>query len=127
MKKTGRTILSLFCLFFWGGCGAIKITPRSCTTESIWGTEAIKALTLDEKPIYFTREDDELGNDSNSDNVKMEELKTKETYFVIADMSVRLKDLLEEHNVNCEDVKKLNLKIETTFFFWREVTLKIDR
>ncbi len=123
--RIGLYFPCLLFLLLLSSCGALRISPRSCMTEAFWGSRGVKAHTIDEKPIYFIDENSEL--DQTEVSEKMIELKTKEDFFVIADMTVRLKDLLADHQVNCEDVKKLSVKMESKFFFWREVTLKISK
>jgi len=115
----------LLSLFLLSSCGAIRVTPRACSTDAIWGTKILKAHTIDEKPIYRTFEEDEEVLSEIPSTEKVQEFKTKEVFFVLADVTVRLKDLLADYNVNCADVKKISLRMDSKFFFWRELTIKI--
>lgn len=92
------------------GCGALRINPKSCKTDAIWGISpnATRGITRDEQ-----------------EEERVIDIKAKEQFFVFYDRDVRLRDLLEEHGIKCEEVKRLRLVINTSWFFWREVSLKV--
>lgn len=104
-----RMVLVLTMVFLTG-CGSLKITPRSCKTNAIWGTNP-------ESTREITRE--ELEEEQVID------IKARELFYVFYDRELRLRDLLEEHGIKCEEVKKLRVQIKTSWFFVREVFLKV--
>ena len=92
------------------GCGTLRVTPRSCKTNALWGVSPSSSREI-------TREELE--------EEKVIDLKTKEEFYVFYDRDLRLRDLLEEHGIKCEEVKKLRVVIKTSWLFMREVTLKV--
>lgn len=92
------------------GCGALRINPKSCKTDAVWGLSpnAVRGITREEQ------EED-----------RVVDIKAKEQFFVFYDRDIRLRDLLSEHGIKCEEVKKLRLVMSTSWFFWREVSLKV--
>lgn len=92
------------------GCGTLRINPKSCKTSAVWGATPASSREI-------TREELE--------EEKVIDLKTKEEFYVFYDRDLRLRDLLEEHSIKCEEVKKLRVVIKTSWFFMREVSLKV--
>lgn len=92
------------------GCGALRINPKSCKTDAVWGTSpnAVRGITREEQ-----------------EEERVIDIKAKEQFFVFYDRDIRLRDLLEEHGIKCEEVKRLRLVMNTSWFFWREVSLKV--
>jgi hypothetical protein len=92
------------------GCGALKVTSRYCKTDAVWGSnpQSIREATREEL-----------------DDEKVLDLKASDEYFVFYDLEVRIKDILEAHGIKCEEVKKLRMEIKTSWFFKREVFLKV--
>ncbi len=102
--------LLVLAMFFLTGCGSLKINPRACRTNAVWGSSP-----------YSTRG---LTRDEMMDE-KVMNLKARETFLVFYDRNLRLLDLLKEHGIKCEDVKRIRVEIKTTLFFIREVVLKV--
>ncbi len=92
------------------GCGTLRVNPKSCKTNAVWGASPTSSREI-------TREELE--------DEKVIDLKTKEEFYVFYDRDLRLRDLLEEHGIKCEEVKKLRVVIKTSWFFMREVSLKV--
>ncbi len=105
-----KVIALIFFVIALSGCGSLRINPKACQTDGIWGTnpKATRAITKNE--II-----EEEGLD----------LKASENFLVFYNRDLRLKDLLEEHNIKCQEVKKLRVAITTKWFFIREVSLKV--
>lgn len=82
------------------GCGQLRISPKSCKTNAFW--------------------DDEEKNEKR-------EHYEKESFFVFLDTEILLRDLFKEHGIECQGVKKVRLKIGTTFFFFRKISFDIVR
>lgn len=97
-------------LLLASGCGTLRVNPKSCKTNAVWGSSPISSRET-------TREELE--------NEKVIDLKTKEEFYVFYDRDLRLRDLLEEHGIKCEEVKKIRIVIKTSWFFMREVSLKV--
>lgn len=92
------------------GCASLRINPKNCKTNALWGSSPQTA---------WGAKKDELEQE------KVLDLKMKETFLVFYNRDLRLRDLLEEHGIKCEEVKKVRVKISTTLFFMREVSLKV--
>ncbi|MBY0416028.1 MAG: hypothetical protein K2Q18_17790 [Bdellovibrionales bacterium] len=107
MKKSG-CLIALVLLST--GCGALRITPRSCKTDAIWGAnpDSTRGLT---KIEALEEENMEIIN--------------KGKIFVLGNREIKLRDLLEESGIHCDDVRKIRVVIGTTAFFWRDITLKV--
>ena len=91
-------------------CGTLRVNPKSCKTNAVWGASPTSSRET-------TREELE--------DEKVIDLKTKEEFYVFYDRDLRLRDLLEEHGIKCEEVKKIRIVIRTSWFFMREVSLKV--
>lgn len=94
------------------GCGTLRVNPKGCKTLAVWGASPTSSREI-------TREE--------LDDEKVIDLKTKEEFYVFYDRDLRLRDLLAEHGIKCEEVKKLRVVIKTSWFFVREVSLKVVR
>lgn len=76
-------------------CGGMSITPRGCQTQGTWGNE-----------------------DSIND------IKISESYYLTTDeVEIKLKDILARHDVNCNQIKNLRIKIISSFFLKRTVEI----
>ena len=107
MKK----LIGMSCLFLLAtGCGALRINPKSCKTNAVWGNSPNATRET-------TREELEEG--------KILDLRAQEHFLVFFDRNIRIRDLLEEHGIRCEEVKKLRVSISTKWFILREVSLKV--
>lgn len=105
-----KTAFVMMLVLFSTGCGALKINPKSCKTDAVWGSSpnSSRAITHDE-----------IAEEESID------LKAKESFFVFYNRDIRLRDLLNEHGIKCEEVKKLRLVMKTSWFFVREISLKV--
>ena len=100
----------VFMLLLATGCGALRINPKGCRTDAVWGSNPLSTREI-------TRE--------NLEDKSTIDLKSKEVFFVFYDRDIRLRDILEEHGVKCEEVKKLRVVITTSWFFKREVNILV--
>ncbi len=98
MKKL---VIILGTVLMISGCGSLKVNPKSCKSSAVWGSGTEQ---VDEKVI---------------------DLKAKERFYVFYDRDLRIRDLLEEHGIKCEEIKSLRIEISTTMFFLRKVSLKV--
>ena len=105
-----QSLFMMALVLFSTGCGVLKVNPKSCKTDAIWDA------SINSSRSYT------LGN------VELEEvieIKAKEQFLVFYDTELELKELLLEHDIECSDVKRLRLIMSTSWFFWREVSLKV--
>lgn len=71
----------------------MSITPRGCQTQGFWAPE---------------------------ENIN--DIKIAESYYLTTDdLEVRLKDILSKHDVSCNQIKNLRVKIISSFLFKRTV------
>lgn len=106
MKK----VILVMSLAVLSGCGSLRINPKSCKTNGLWGTNPLSTREI-------TREEIE--------EEKVIDIKSREQFYVFYDRDLRLRDLLEEHGIKCEEVKKIRVELTTKWFFVREVALKV--
>lgn len=88
----------LFLLCFLSSCGALKINPRGCFTDGVWGAKS-------ENEISFT----------------------KSYYVWIDDYELRLRDFFKEQKIDCRDIKKIHVNIKTVFFVKRDLTITVPK
>lgn len=105
-----RSFLVVMSLVFLTGCGTLRINPKSCKTNAVWGASPASSREI-------TREELE--------EEKVIDIKASEEFYVFYDRDIRLRDLLEEHGIKCEEVKKIRMEIKTSWFFLREVSMKV--
>jgi hypothetical protein len=105
MKK-----IVLCVLFLLSGCGSLKVTPKNCKTNAEWS-----AGPATKREMTHEEQQDE----------KVIDLRAKDEFYVFSDREIRLRDILEEHGIKCEEVKKLRVEIKTSWFIKREVLLKV--
>ena len=105
-----KTLVMLIVLVSASSCGTLRINPRSCKTYAVWGNSP---------DFNWGVSRDELENE------KVIDLKMKETFIVFYNRDLKLRELLEDHGIKCEDVKKVRVKIKTSLFFMREISLKV--
>lgn len=105
MKKTIFFILMGSLL---ASCGTLRVNPKGCRTKAVFAAnpEASREVT-----------NEELEDEKN-------EITIRKKISVIDDTEIRIKDLLQEKGLKCEDVKKLRVRISTSWFFNREVEIK---
>ena len=92
------------------GCGALKVNPKSCRTDAIWGSSLNSPRSHTFGKVVVE---------------EVIEIKAEEQFLVFFDKELLLSDLLNEHGIQCAEVKKLRLVMSTSWFFWREVSLKV--
>ena len=105
-----KITMMVFMLLLATGCGALRINPKGCRTDAVWGSNPNSTREI-------TRED--LEEESTVD------IKSKEDFFVFYDRDLRLRDLLEEHGISCAEVKKLRVVVTTSWFFKREIRVLV--
>ena len=99
MKK----IFLLLALLFFSSCGSLKLSPQGCRTDGYWG-EAIP-----------------LGKSGR-------EIKLSSVYYVWnVDYEVKLKQLLEEHKIDCSEIKSMRIEISSSYFIKRELTVFVQK
>ena len=96
-----KMLILISTMFLVSSCGALRISPKSCRTEAVWGSSELAAK---ENPI---------------------EIKAKETYYAFTDVDLKLRDLLAENGIKCEEVKSVRVVISTSWLFMRDVSLKV--
>lgn len=105
-----KCFLIVFFLFSFVSCGSLRVNPKGCQTNGVWGNnpKATRAITKGE-----------------IEEEKSIDLKATENFLVFYNRDLRLRDLLEEHDIKCAEVKKIRVAITTKWFFIREVSLKV--
>lgn len=111
MKK----VCILVVLTFLTSCGSLRISPQNCKSSAFWSSPEIVAET--------DTDTDSVASNENEDT----DIKKKEPLFIFFNTNLRLQELLTEYNTSCGEIKKLRLEIKTTFFFWREVNLIVEK
>lgn len=90
-------VLSFGLLFLVSSCGSLRLSPKGCASNGIWGD---KAFLFD--------------------------LKFSEEYYVWnVDHEVRLKEFLKKRNIDCNEIKKMRVEIKSVFFVKRELSVFI--
>lgn len=107
MKK-GSIVMALF---FLTSCGSIRVVPKGCKTEATYGANPLSTREVTYQELEEQRRQSVV----------------KKSFTVFKDTDVRIKDLLEEANMKCEDLKKLRVSIKTSWFVFREVEIKAIR
>ncbi len=98
-----NNLLMLSTLFLFSACGALMVTPNGCRSDGLWGN------------------DQELGRASP-------EIKLSKEYFVWnVDYEVKLKDFLKEKHMSCNEVKRIRVEIESTFFVSRKLNVYVTK
>jgi hypothetical protein len=105
IKAKLALLISLFCV----SCGSLRVTPKGCKTNATYSSnpDVLREVTYD---ILEDRKN---------------EITMTKNINVINDTEVKIKDILKENGLRCEDVKKLRVRIKTAWFFSREVELKV--
>jgi hypothetical protein len=93
--------LLLICgsLFLVCSCGSLKINPKNCKTEAVWGSPDPKEAVI--------------------------EVKSRSSYYVFGDQEVKLSDILAENAIECEAVKSVRVVVSTSWLFVRDMSLKV--
>ena len=105
-----KITMMVFMLLLATGCGALRINPKSCRTDAVWGSNPLSSREVIRENL----------EDKSTINIK-----SKESFFVFYDRDIRLRDILKKHGVRCEEVKKLRVVITTSWFFKREVNILV--
>lgn len=92
------------------GCGALRISPKGCRTDAVWGASPLATREITKAEV---------------DEENVLDIKAKEQFFVFSNREVKLRELLNEHGIKCEEVKKLRVVMKTSWFVFREVSLKV--
>ena len=107
-----QSLFIMALVLFSTGCGVLKVNSKGCKTDAVWGASPNSSRGLSREKMK-AEEDVFL------------DIKGREQFSVFFDREVWLSGLLEEHNINCSEVKKLRMVINTSWFFWREISLKV--
>jgi len=94
------------------GCGALRVTPKGCKTDAVWGANPLATREITKAEVA---EEETL------------DIRAKERFFVFVDKEVTIQSLLEEHGINCSEVKKLRVVMSSSWLFFREISLKVVR
>ncbi|RPJ77715.1 MAG: hypothetical protein EHM20_05605 [Alphaproteobacteria bacterium] len=101
MRKVRHLLLSGVLLSFVS-CGSLSINPQGCRTGGEW-TDGME----DGKPAIETS--------------------FSEEYFVWNDdLNIKLLDFLKERKIECSEVKKIRMNLESVFFVKRKLTIFIQ-
>jgi hypothetical protein len=92
------------------GCGALRVSPKGCRTDAVWGANPLATREITKAEV---------------EEEKVLDVKAKEHFLVFTDREVRLRTLLEEHGIKCDEVKKLRIVMSTSWFVLREISLKV--
>lgn len=85
-------------LLFVTSCGSLKLSPKGCRTQGLWG------------------------------DVGSPEVAFREVYYVWnIDHEVRLKDFLKAHQLDCSEIKKMRVEMKSVFFVRRELTIFVQK
>lgn len=105
IRARGALLIGLFCV----SCGSLRVTPKGCKTNATYSSnpEVLREVSYDK---LVEREN---------------EVTMTKKIGVITDTEVKIKDILKENGLRCEDIKKLRVRIKTTWFFSREVEIKV--
>lgn len=82
----------------WGvsaSCGSITVSPHQCKSAGVWA----------------------------SDEQYNEQSLSEDFFLGIADVEVKIKDILERKNIKCEQLKTIRVKIHTTLFIRRTIEI----
>lgn len=99
MMRRSLFLLSLLCLT---SCGSLRLSPQGCRSPGFWGKAPEKSEELEQ------------------------EFSEEYTVFLL-DKEVRLRDFLKEKGVACEDVKSLRVRMGSTFFVKRKLSILIRK
>ena len=98
-----KIILVGLLLFTLCSCGSLRVIPNGCRTEGTWGDLPMEAHGGCEIQIH-------------------------EGYFVFFDdHEVRLKDLVKEAYLECHEIKKIRMEMQTFFFIKRELNIYLTK
>lgn len=90
-----KWIIFPFILIIFTSCGSLTLNPTGCRSNGVWGRTP-----------------------KNSEA----EIKLSEVYYVwTSDYEVRLRDFLQKEKIDCMDVKKIRIEMDSVFFVKREL------
>lgn len=91
------------CLMFLVSCGSLRLSPRGCRSDGVWG--------------------DRIPEGKMSD-----ELSFSEVYYVWnVDHEVKLSDFLKKRKIECSEIKKIRVEMKSVFFIKRELTVFVQK
>lgn len=102
MKKLFHLSGIIFLLTL-GACGSIKVSPRACKSDGLWGAPLLEKERL------------------------VEEYYTQSYYVWTADEEIRLKDFLQARGINCNEVKRVWIELESQFLVKRKLTVHVQK
>lgn len=100
--KIKNALLCFFLLAF-ASCGSLRVLPNGCRTDGTWGDHPIEAHGGSEIQIH-------------------------ESYFIFFDdHEVKLKDLVKEAYLECNEIKKIRVEMHSSLFIKRELNIYITK
>lgn len=103
--KSNTQYLLIIIILALTSCGSLKLNVVGCETSGQWG----------EKPM------------PSNESASPELLFSEEYYLFGRDVDVNLKDFLLEQKMDCHEIKKLRVQIESTFFVKRKLVVFIKK
>lgn len=96
--------------FLFSSCGSVKVSPRSCNTNAVWGSSFDQLRHLDGRVI----------------SQKSIEINKDKTYFVPFNKNINIREILENYQYNCVELDKLRVEVRSYAFFWKKIILHIE-
>lgn len=91
--------LLIFSAFLLSSCGSLTLSPQACRSSGQWGI---------------------------SESSGPQERKISAVYYVMTmDKEIRLRDLLKDNGVACQNVKKMRVEMSSVFFVKRVLSVYI--
>jgi hypothetical protein len=104
-----KVVLSLLLLAsgLLNSCGALRVTPKGCNTQGVWG--------------------EDLAENRQDKQVKQESI-IKESFTVFFNVQeVELGPFLKEKGIECSEIKKMSIQLTSDFFIMREMIITIKK
>ncbi len=87
-------------------CGSLKVTPKGCKTQGVWGEDLAQ---------------------NRQESIVKDSIINESFTVLFNDQEIELGPFLKEKGIECSEIKKMSIQLTSDFFIMRELIITIKK